>query len=291
VARVDHGQSQELFAGLGEEHHQGSPRAALGSGQHEGHREQPGSIAGLGSSLDCEAKTQRNIVKLLKRMLDVAIDWRYIRHNPLVRVRLKPLEQHRSGNGEDGEEFALSLEQMRDLINAAPEPYKTMYWILGETGIRAGEVLALAWEHVDLDRRVIRIRRKVWRGKFETVKSRKGVRDFSISQQLTDHLKARAGKSGLLFQNQNGDPITYDHAVYEEFQPLLVKLEIPKCGFHAFRHGNATLMDRLQAPSQVKMNRLGHEKLDTTNGYTHAVSADERRVADQLGDLLTEVVQ
>jgi integrase len=251
----------------------------------------PEILQAWASSLDCEPKTQRNIVKLLKRMLDVAIDWRYILHNPLARVRLKPLNKVDSETGMTAEEFALSLEQMRDLINAAPEPYKTMYWIWARPVSGQGEVFALAWEHVDLDRRVIRIRRKVWRGKFETVKSRKGVRDFSISQQLTDHLKARAGKSGLLFQNQNGEPITYDHAVYEEFQPLLEKLEIPKCGFHAFRHGNATLMDRMQAPSQVKMNRLGHEKLDTTNGYTHAVSADERRVADQLGDLLTEVVQ
>jgi integrase len=251
----------------------------------------PEILQAWASSLDCEPKTQRNIVKLLKRMLDVAIDWRYILHNPLARVRLKPLNKVDSETGMPVEEFALSLDQMREIINAAPEPYTTMYWILGETGIRAGEVLALGWEHVDLERRVIRIRRKVWRGRFETVKSRKGIRDFSISQQLTDHLKARVGKSGLLFQNQNGTAITYDHAVYEEFQPLIEKLKIPKCGFHAFRHGNATLMDRIQAPSRVKMDRLGHEKLDTTNGYTHAVSEDDRRVAEQLGNLLTEVVQ
>ena len=86
-------------------------------------------------------------------------------------------------------------------------------------------------------------------------------------------------------------PITYDHAIKEEFQPLLKKLGIPQCGFHAFRHGNATLMDQLNVPAKTRMDRLGHEKMDTTFGYTHGVSKDDRDIAAKLGDMISGSVQ
>jgi len=51
---------------------------------------------------------------------------------------------------------------------------------------------------------------------------------------------------------------------------LLKKLGIPQCGFHAFRHGNATLLDQIGAPMAVWLNRLWHAEAQTTMGYTHA---------------------
>jgi integrase len=67
---------------------------------------------------------------------------------------------------------------------------------------------------------------------------------------------------------------------------LLKKLCIPQCGFHAFRHGNATLLDQIGAPMAVRLNRLGHAEAQTTMGYTHAVTAAERRTAEELGKIL-----
>jgi integrase len=78
-----------------------------------------------------------------------------------------------------------------------------------------------------------------------------------------------------MFVNADGKPITYDHALAEELQPLLEKLGIPKCGFHAFRHGNATMMDQQNVPMATRMDRLGHEKPATTMIYTHSGPARE----------------
>lgn len=246
----------------------------------------PEAVQAWVSGLKVEPKTQKNIVTTARLMFDTAREWRYVTYNPFDKLRLRP-----RGLSED--EFALSLEQIRSIINMAPLPWKTLYWILGETGIRAGEVLALGFEHIDLTDPQIRIRRKVWRGEFETVKSRKGIRDFAISAELAEHLKEVAGgrKHGLLFADTEGNPVTYDHALKEVFQPFLEGLNIPRCGFHAFRHGNATLMDQLGVPMQTRMNRLGHEKPVTTLGYTHAVSEDDRVAADGIGKLLTEAIQ
>jgi integrase len=67
---------------------------------------------------------------------------------------------------------------------------------------------------------------------------------------------------------------------------MLKKLGVPRCGFHAFRHGNATLLDQIGAPMAVRQDRLGHTEAQTTMGYTHAVKADGRRVANELGKIL-----
>jgi hypothetical protein len=55
---------------------------------------------------------------------------------------------------------------------------------------------------------------------------------------------------------------------------------------HFRRAGNPTLLDQIGAPMAVRLNRLGHAEAQTTMGYTHAVTADERRIADELGKIL-----
>jgi integrase len=144
---------------------------------------------------------------------------------------------------------------------------------------------------LDLEHVVIHIRQSVWRGTIQTVKSRKGNRRFPISAELAEHLRAylrtlRPNPLGLLFATQNGTP--WDHSLVRKrkFHPLLKKLGISQCGFHAFRHGNATLLDQIGAPMAVRQDRLGHTEAQTTMGYTHAVTADERRIADELGRIL-----
>jgi integrase len=108
---------------------------------------------------------------------------------------------------------------------------------------------------------------------------------------LVEHLRAylrtwRPNALGLLFATENGTP--WDHSLVRKrkFHPLLKKLGIPQCGFHAFRHGNATLLDQIGAPMAVRQNRLGHADAQTTMDYTHAVTADERRIAAELGKIL-----
>jgi len=41
----------------------------------------------------------------------------------------------------------------------------------------------------------------------------------------------------------------------------------------------------------VRLNRLGHSEAQTTMGYTHAVTADERRIADELGKILHAIAR
>ncbi|HEY8187189.1 MAG TPA: tyrosine-type recombinase/integrase [Pyrinomonadaceae bacterium] len=228
-------------------------------------------------------KSIRNLIALLGMMWNQAKAWGYVQHDPflgLVLPERDPLNER-----------CLTLEEMKAVIVAANEPYKTYYWILAETGVRAGEIGALSVANLLLDQGAIRISQSVWHGKIQTVKSKKGNRICEISPLLVEHLYRyvrtwKSNRLGLLFPTRNGTPRDTDTVRKRNLYPLLEKLRIERCGFHAFRHGNATVMDQEQVPMATRQNR-GSLMHALQWGYTHAMSEDGRRFAARLGQLLT----
>ena len=217
-------------------------------------------------------------------MWNQATAWGYVNHDPfgsLVLPELNPLNER-----------GFSLQEMKSIIVAAEEPYKTLYWISAELGDRGGEAFALTVPNLLLDNTAIRISQSVWHGRIQTVKSKKGNRVCEISPQLVEHLRSflrtwRPNPMGLLFATRNGTRWDLDTVRKRKLYPLLLKLGIERAGFHAFRHGNATIMDQQQVPMATRQNRLGQSDARTTMGYTHAISEDGRRFAAHLGQQLT----
>jgi integrase len=188
-------------------------------------------------------------------------------------------------------ERCLTLDEMKKVIYKAKEPYKTYYWILAETGIRCGEACGLPVRNLLLEIGAIKIEQKVWHGKIETVKSKKGNRLCEISTELAEHLRGhlkswRPNRLGLLFATKKGTPWDADVVRKRKLYPLLEDLKIERCGFHAFRHGNETVMDGEGVPMATRQNRLGHSDARTTMKYTHVISEDGRKIATRLGALL-----
>jgi integrase len=75
--------------------------------------------------------------------------------------------------------------------------------------------------------------------------------------------------------------------VKRKLNPLLDSLGIERGSLHAFRHANITLMDRLGVPLKLRQQRVGHSEASLTlDVYTHVVSEDDVRFAEQLGAIL-----
>jgi integrase len=90
-----------------------------------------------------------------------------------------------------------------------------------------------------------------------------------------------------LFLSKKGKRLEPDNFVKRHLKPILQKLGLEGAA-HAFRHGNATLLDSLRASMKVRQDRLGHADPKTTMFYTHSVSEDDRSTAEQLGALLEQ---
>lgn len=175
------------------------------------------------------------------------------------------------------------------------EGHRTFYGLLAETGLRVGELCGLTVDDVDLERGLLVVRQSAWRGKLGSTKTKNSVRVIDLSEQCVEQLRSflqswRPNEQRLLFATRNGTPWDANMQRKRRFRSLLKKLNIqmPKGnGFHAFRHANAALMDRLSVPMKVRQERLGHSNAAITLGlYTHVVGEDSRAAAGQLGSIV-----
>jgi len=186
-------------------------------------------------------------------------------------------------------------ERISTIMDVAEEPYRTLYWLTGQTGIRRSEVCALRVMDVVLTRNgqpleqgAVIVKQKVWGGIIGRPKSKR-PRFFVLSPKLTDRMRelsADKKSEDLVFTNSKGGMLNPDNLVKRHLKPVLAKAGITGGGMHAFRHGNATIMDQASAPLKIRQDRLGHVDPKTTLSYTHVISEDEKRVAAEFDEVL-----
>jgi len=240
------------------------------------------------SSSTVGPKTTENICITLQSLWRTARAWGYVNHDVMEGVVLPPKKRV--------QRFFLSEQEIQKILQAAPEPYKTFYGLLAETGSRVGELCGLTVDDLDFERNLLQVRQSAWRGKLGDPKTDQSTRVVEISPQASRHLRAyleawHPNERRLLFASKNGTPWDQNLLLKRKLRPLLEQLgiKIPRGnGFHAFRHANATMMDRFGAPSKLRQQRLGHADGSpiTQTIYTHVVSEDGRRIAEKIGGVV-----
>jgi integrase len=151
-------------------------------------------------------------------------------------------------------------EQLRQIIEAAPERYRVLFALLAATGLRMGEAAGLHLEDLDLDDGVIYVRRSVWNGQELEPKTENAVREIDIDPALAALLRDYIGSSRRirLFGARNGSPLSAGNIRNRVLHPLLAKLGIPKAGLHTFRHSRVTLLRKHGTPPDLQKPWIGH---------------------------------
>ena len=248
---------------------------------------QPELVQRFVASLTASPKTVRNIVVTLQSLWRSATAWGYVMHD-IFRGLVYPKTQR-------AQRFFFSVEDVQKIVGAAREPHRTFYGLLAETGLRVGELCGLTVDDIDLERRLLVVRQSAWRGKLVGPKTANSVRVVHLSPQCIEHLRGflrswHPNNNRLLFATKNGTPWDANMQRKRRFRSLLkaLNIQVPKGnGFHAFRHANAVLMDRLNLPMKVRQQRLGHGDPSVTLGiYTHVVGQDSLDAASQLGRIV-----
>lgn len=231
-------------------------------------------------------KTVQNVMGTLASMLRTAKAWGYVCHTVSMSELALPAEPFRK----DPRHY--TVDQVRQIIEAAAQPYDTMFAIAAMTGLRVGEVAGLQKGDLDLEQRLIHVRRSAWYGRVQTVKSKASRAPVAMPEALVELLQEylltwKANPEGFLFLNRNGRPYAANKIVEYGLWPVLDKLQIPRAGMHAFRHSHASLLLDVGAPPTVAKEQMRHADARVTLGvYGHVVGNAQREAVDKVGEIL-----
>lgn len=245
--------------------------------------------------------TRGMIHSVLHRAMNVALDWGFIRRNPVTSIK-KPKQDKREM------QFLTSEEAFRFLNVAKKNRYAALYYLAIATGMRQGEILGLKWGDLDFQSGRLQIQRQLQRVRgqallFTQPKSASSRRIVLLGSKtldrLRDHLKNQkmerlfAGEkweeNELIFPSSKGTPLDTS-SLFRNFKVLLKEANLPNIRFHDLRHTAATLMFQQGVHPKIVQERLGHSSIGITmDVYSHAIPSLQMEAANCMDDLLNPI--
>lgn len=155
------------------------------------------------------------------------------------------------------------------------------------TGIRVGELTALQWKDIDLEKRILTVSKTLQRvqcpgdhAKTKLIitepKSEKSRRKIPIPHGMVAFLQKFKGKDSEYILSGKEKPIE-PRAMQYRFSKILKNAKLPSVHFHALRHMFATRCVKIGFDIKTLSELLGHSSVELTlKRYVH--SSFERKI-------------
>ncbi len=193
-------------------------------------------------------------VKLIRQMLNRAVEWSVIETNPITRIKLF--------NPDNRKELYLDPAELERLLQVlrtdSNRTVCNVAMFLLATGARLNEALSATWEHIDRPNRV-------WRIPASTSKSKR-VRSVPLNDAALDVLATltRKGKDGKATGRLN-----YVHKVWDRLRKAA---DLPTLRIHDLRHQYASFLVNSGRSLYEVQKILGHSSHSVTERYSHLSS-------------------
>lgn len=212
--------------------------------------------------------------------------------------------------------LVLDSDVLLDDLSDAPPQYSLIVQLALLIGARRGEICALRWSDIDLEKGTISINRTV---QFipgtglvfnppKTKRSRRCIRigsdcvellreyqryqkaeRFRIGSAWVRKVTLENGKvvdNDMLFTKWDGEPMDPD-IISTWFPKFLTEHGLPQVHFHSLRHTNASILIAAHTPITTVSGRLGHAQTSTTlNYYASAIQSADAAAADTLEGII-----
>ncbi len=237
-------------------------------------------------------QTRRHIHRILSSALARAVEQQLVARNACdaFRKRLPKVSRR--------EMAVLTADQAQTLLAAIR--HTRVYWpvlMALATGMRRGEILALRWRNVDLERGCFRVVESLEQTKaglrVKAPKSEKArvvtLPAFAIDElhrlkrtQAEELLKLGVRQSGdtLLCARADGEPMQ-PRSLTHEFTRLVARTnDVPRVRFHDLRHSHATQLLLAGVHPKIAQERLGHSTISITlDLYSHVTATMQEDAA------------
>lgn len=247
--------------------------------------------------------TANDVYRLLRNMLNRAVDWGYIKENPLLKVEAPPVSKTEKETFNKEE-----MEEVFELLKNESIEIKCMCVIVLFTGFRRGELLGLHLDDIKYGESSLHVARDVVRDRTNQIvvenpkpKTEKSIRDVPVPdfclEIIEEYLEWRSRKiEGLKIKNPNYKEIDnlflsedgnlmrpeYPSKKWSEF---VEKHKLKHVTLHGLRHSYCTLQMNENTdlgPNDVA-KLMGHSQLSTTFHYSHQ-NTDKREEAVSIFD-------
>jgi integrase len=224
------------------------------------------------------ANTVRGRITLVKSVLAYAARKGYRGDNPGHDIQM-PKPKRR--------DFHLTDAQVDAILAKAPAQWRSLWWLLAETGLRIGEARALRVSDVHLDDPhgpMLQVNRAMvgTTSQFGPGKSEHALRDVWLDDETAALLAERMqgkGPDDLLWANAEGGPIHYG-TIWYGWATTLRRAKVPKgAHMHDLRHWHlSVLLSDRTVPGIAVTERAGHS--------SHRITADLYGHVDREADAL-----
>lgn len=247
-------------------------------------------INGNGGEKKLSENTVYSIMSVFKQALKLAYDLELIDKLPFRSVKMPKIEEKKV------EVFSISeYDRLIDYCLSHKKSYIGIVICLF-TGIRIGELLALTWDDIDFDKKILSISKTTYQAKIDNTyktiidkpKTKSSIRVIPLPKQLMVILKTykKRSTSNYIVAKNNIENIPI-RSYQKTFKNILKNLDIPYRSFHSLRHTFATyaLENGMDVKSLAEI--LGHKNpMITLNRYSHSLMDYKQTQMNKLGKIL-----
>ena len=207
-------------------------------------------------------QTMAHIKHLLSGIFKFAI-----KQGRLPKGTINPVTFAETAAIQDFDGRAYSLEEIALMLSVLPEPSRTVVATAAFTGLRAGEIRGLTWTaYSPGDGNVpslVRVLHSVWRGHIGEPKNKRSKAPVPLIPQLEvllDRHRAVNGNpaSGPIFTNRVGKALDLDSLYRRQMKEPLKRAGLEWEGWHGFRRGLATNLERIGVRDTITAMILRH---------------------------------
>jgi integrase len=248
------------------------------------------AVEGWLRSLDYAPGTLSKIRNIMSALLTHAKRYDMIQTNPIEGVRCSSKRMRTPD--------VLTPDEFKSLLNELPQRERVMVMLVGTTGLRRSELIALTWQDVDFNALQVDINKSCVRAQIGATKTADSSKPVPLLQAVADSLLEwrrvtdYPAQDDFLFpsiRNHGKTPLWPDMILNKVIRPAAERAGIQgkRIGWHTFRHSLGTNLRFLGVDVKTAQELLRHANAKITLDLcTQAVSSQKREASTLIGSMM-----